>query len=166
MTELPADSRITSRADGSALIITIPFRRQHRLASWGGAASFGFLAIVCLAQGVLRGQLGWVAAGLGFLIIAAWQWALLARWGTAVIEISPDWMTIRQGGSAAGQNRWNRADVSEVRADAGALRIGGAGSSVAVLNGQDADELQWLAEQIRRQWSLQSPQIVQGSGAS
>jgi hypothetical protein len=166
MNDLPADSRITSRADGSTLIIRIPFRRQHRWASWGGVASFAFLAVVCLAQGVLRRQLGWVAAGLGFVIVAAWQWALLARRGSAVIEISRNWLSIRQAGTGVGQSRWNRADVSEVRADAGALRIGGGGSSVEILNGQDADELRWLAEQIRRQWSLQSPQSVQGNGAS
>jgi len=154
MTDLPADSRITSRTDGSTLIITVPLRRRRRWASWGGVASFAFLAVVCLAQGMLRRQAGWIAAGLAFLLISAWQWGMLARWGTAVFEISPELLTIQQSGAASGRMQWSRADVAVVRAERGALRIGGAGASEALLEGHDLYELHWLAEQIRGQWEM------------
>lgn len=153
MTDLPADSRITSRTDGSTLTITVPLRRRRRWASWGGVASFAFLAVVCLAQGTLHRQLGWIAAGIAFLLIAAWQWAMLARQGTAVIEITPELLTLQHSGDAFSAMQWNRADVSVVRAERGALRIGGA-DAAAVLEGHDLNELHWLAEQIRKQWDI------------
>jgi hypothetical protein len=150
MTELPADSRITSRAVGSTLTITIPLARKSRWASWGGTASFAFLAVVCLAQGMLERRLGWTGAGIAFLVVGAWQGAMLARWGTAVIEISSDSMTILQSGRAPEQSRWNRSDVSEVRAETAGLRVG----ADTVLRGHNPHELQWLAEQIRRKWAM------------
>jgi hypothetical protein len=150
MTDLPAQSRITSRTDGSTLIITIPLRRRGGCASWGGVAAFAFLAIVCMTQGMLARRLGWTAVGLVFLVIAAWQWAMLARWGTVVIEISPESMTLIQSGTA-GRSRWDRANVPRVRADTGGLRL----AASIILPGHDPDELEWLADQIRRKWGMQ-----------
>jgi len=151
MTDLPADSRITSRTDGPNLIITIPLRRKSGCASWGGVASFAFLTIVCMTQGLLARRVGWTAAGLAFLVIAAWQWAMLARWGTVVIEITPDSMTLLQSGAAWAPTRWDRANVPHVRVEAGGLRVAGG----IILHGHDPEELEWLADQIRHRWGMQ-----------
>ncbi|HEY1922291.1 MAG TPA: hypothetical protein VGG44_05960 [Tepidisphaeraceae bacterium] len=167
MPELPPQSRITSRIDGEILSISIP-RSSTRLGcigeSWSLAAVFGFLTICSFAQGVFGGNPAWTAAGFFFFLITGWQLlalrgGLLRPPGITKIEISPESLSKLSGSANAPHRRsWPRSVIVDVRvepkSDSGPaslnLHVQGESNAVSLFSCDDPEELEWIADQIRR----------------
>src|ERR1700689_2438188 len=126
MPELPPQSRVTSRIDGEILSITIP-RSPARVGciggSWSAAAVFGFLAVCCGTQGLLRGHILWTAAGFSFFLIAAWQilalrGGFLHGFGAIKLEIGPESLAKISGPAETPLRRsWPRATITGIQVE-------------------------------------------------
>jgi hypothetical protein len=171
MADLPPQSRISCRIDGQVLSITLP-RSSARVGcmggNWAAAAVFAFLAVSCTAQGILGGNLLWTAAGFFFFLIAGWQ--LLALRGgifhapeSTKLEIGPDSLVKIGGPTDAPQRvQWPRSAITDIRVEPRSssgsaclnLHLNDAPQVVCLLSSSDADEMHWIAEQIRRKWKM------------
>jgi hypothetical protein len=170
MPELPPQSRITSRLDGEVLSITIP-RSSARVGciggSWAAAAAFGFLAVCFTAQGMLHNNLFWTGGGFFFFLITGWQLlalrgGILQAPGTIRLEIGPESLAkIRGPAGTPIRRNWPRSAITAIRvepksADGPAslcMQIRDESSSICLYACEDADELEWIAEQINRRLS-------------
>jgi hypothetical protein len=170
MPELPPQSRVTSRIDGEVLSITLP-RSSARIGciggSWAGAAVFGFLAICSFAQGTFSGNLIWTGAGFFFFLFTGWQLlalrgGILRAPGTVKLEIAPESFAIVSGPADTPHRRsWPRSAITGIRVEpkktAGPtslfLELRDEPRSVCLYSGSDAEEMEWIAEQIRKRLS-------------
>jgi hypothetical protein len=170
MPELPPQSRITSRIDGEILSIAIP-RSPARVGciggSWSAAAVFGFLAVCCGTQGLLSGHILWTAAGFSFFLIAGWQilalrGGFLHGLGAIKLEICPESLA-KISGSADAPHRqhWLRSIIIGIQIEPKSatgpaslyLQLLGDPSPVRLFSCDDPEEMEWIAEQIRRRLS-------------
>jgi hypothetical protein len=160
--ELPPQSRISSRIDGSEMTILIP-RSARTARGWvpgGLAIAFAFLAVTFTAQGLLTRNPLWSIGGLLFFLLTGWQ--ILARFGPALktpsqikLQISPEILTATTGSSEAPMSRhWPRSAISSIRAEPPMLNIylTGRDTPVCLLSDLDPAELVWIADQIRVKW--------------
>jgi hypothetical protein len=166
LTELPPQSRISSRIDGSEMTILIP--RSARIAGgWiptGLMIAFGFLAVTCTAQGVLTQNPRWFIAGLFFFVLAGWQ--LLAHLGPMLktpsqikLQITQEFLTATIGSAEAQTSRhWPRSTISSIRAEPPKLNIylTSRDTPVCILSDLEPAELLWIAEQIRVRWGRET----------
>jgi hypothetical protein len=158
--ELPPQSRISSRIDGSEMTLLIP-RANRRQIPGGWTAAFGFLAITFTAQGFLSGNRLWSAGGFLFFLLTACQ--LLFRLGSSLrnsgeikLQITPDVLTAITGPAEAPMHRhWPRSAISSIRAEPPKLNLYLASRqpSVCLLSGLDPAELAWISDQIHRKWN-------------
>jgi hypothetical protein len=162
--ELPPQSRITSRVEGSEMTILIP-RTARTLGGWvpkGLSVTFAFLAVTFTAQGLITRNPRWSIGGLLFFLLAGWQ--LLARFGPALktpgqikLQITPEFLTTTIGSAEAPTSRhWPRSTISGVRAEPPTLNIylTSRDTPVCVLSDLEPAELLWIAEQIRITWGI------------
>jgi hypothetical protein len=167
MPELPPQSRVTSRIDGEILSISIP-RSSARLGciggSWSLAAVFGFLTVCSFAQGIFGGNLAWTAAGFFFFLITGWQLlalrgGILRAAGTIRIEITPDVLSKISGTADAPHRRsWPRAVITGIQVERKSasgpaslsLQLRDEPNAISLFSCDDPEELEWIAEQIRR----------------
>jgi hypothetical protein len=170
MSELPPQSRVTSRIDGEVLSISIP-RSSARLGciggSWSLAAVFGFLTVCSFAQGVFGGNASWTAAGFFFFLMTGWQLlalrgGLLRASGTIRIEVGPESLSKVSGPGASPYRRsWLRAVIIGVRVEPKSgsgpaslnLQLRDESAVISLCSCDDPEELEWIADQIRRRLS-------------
>jgi hypothetical protein len=163
--ELPPQSRISSRVDGSEISILIP----RSTGASGGCVpgslvvAFAFLAVTFTAQGLLTRNPLWSIGGLVFFLLTGWQ--ILARFGPALktpsqikLQISPEALTVTTGSAEKPMSRrWTRSAISSIRAEPPMLNIylTGRDTPVCLLSDLDPAELEWIADQIRAKWGHQ-----------
>ncbi|MGD0463295.1 MAG: hypothetical protein ABSB74_12495 [Tepidisphaeraceae bacterium] len=170
MPELPPQSRITCRINGEILTITIP-RSPTRVGciggSWSAAAVCGFLAVCFTAQGMLGGNLLWTAAGFFFFLITGWQLlalrgGLLHAPGAIKLEVTPESLARISGPAETPHRRhWPRSAIIAIRVEPQSpsgpaslcLQLRDDPPSICLYSCDDPDELEWLADQIRRRLS-------------
>jgi hypothetical protein len=170
--ELPAESRITSRIEGDNTVITIPISGTSSRGcfggSWGATAVFGFLGITFAAQGFLTRNLGWVLAGMGCLVVTAFQLAILQGLPrkSSRIEISTGAESLSCAiyrVQAAERKSWVRSAVAKIEVEANGklcVRLTESGEICCLAEGLDRQESEWIVEQIRHKWKMDGGVLV------
>jgi hypothetical protein len=183
MAELPPHSRISLRIDGNGMTLIIPRSTgsagDFPAATWAVIAIFAFLAVTLMAQGLLSGYHMWTGTGLLCLVIAAWQWIALAgrpggKSGQTKLQIAPNLLIKITGPVKAPQRQqWGRSTIADVRVDpegesaepALNLHFSDGKPPVCILSGNEPEELNWIAEQIRLRWGLSPSDSVASAGS-
>jgi hypothetical protein len=148
-TELPPQSRISSRITGNDLVITIPRRTLGASAS-GFAVAMAFLGIVFCVQGILTHNDLWSLGGIFLFLLAALAFANRIRTamksrGEIRLQITPESLAITPN-----PRQWKRSDIDAIRAEPPMLNLylTAQPAPICLLSDLDAAELQWLADQI------------------
>ncbi|HEX4056449.1 MAG TPA: hypothetical protein VHX86_19480 [Tepidisphaeraceae bacterium] len=172
MQELPPQSRISSRIEGGNTTLLIPGNsassRGCIAGSFSAAAVFGFLTVVCMAQGIFSKNLLWTGGGFFFFILTAWQLLalrILPRTSSThtQLEITPELLSETTGlANAQRRRQWLRATVADICVEQQSgvpelrVRFNDGQDTVCILSGLDPDELRWVAEQIRLKWKMRA----------
>jgi hypothetical protein len=114
------------------------------------------------AQGFFSKSSGWVLAGVGCAVVAAWQLAMLrglgGKSGRTEILVDPERLTRAVfWGEGVERKEWMRSTVAEIGVEADGklyLRLSGSGEKCDVISGMDRQELEWIGEQIRLKWKM------------
>jgi len=162
--ELPPQSRISSRINGSEMTILIPrsIRGSGGCVPGSLAVAFAFLGVTFTAQGLLTRNPLWSIGGLLFFLLTGWQ--LLARFGPSLktprqisLKITPETLTALTGSPESPMSRhWPRSTIIRIRAEPPKLNLYliGRDTPVCLLSDLDPAELEWIADQIRVKWAL------------
>jgi hypothetical protein len=150
--ELPAESRISSRAEGDEFTISIPGRGTIGSMS-GSVVVAAFLGLTFLAQGIISHQVGWSIAGALFFVIAAAMLSrniarsFLHRQGTTLRMDSAE-LVLETG---PGRRSWKLAGIAQIGADAGGLflRLADKRPVIKLAGGLEPAEAIWIAEQLQ-----------------
>ncbi len=169
MVELPPQSRISLRVDREGMTIVIPKPMGKSKGSWGLAAIAAFLTVSFIVQGLLSGNQAWTGVGLLCFIVTAWQLmalrGLAARDDQTKLQVTGEHL-VRFAGPADSPQRtdWQRAKVSELKVEKESesnrtgLRMHFKDKQAPawlVMDG-DSQELDWVAEQIRKRWGMEA----------
>ena len=166
MAELPAQSRISSRIEGDELVVIIPKSggtpRGCAGGSWGLAAMFGFLAVTFVAQGFFSKNLEWTAAGMACFLVAGCQLAVLrglpGKAGEIQIRIGNEHLTrVSRTGEMKQSRDCSRSAVAAIRVGGNSgllLHLKDGKGQESLVSGLEAQELEWIAEQIRHKWKV------------
>jgi hypothetical protein len=157
--ELPPQSRITSRAVGSELTISIP-RASRANFPVGWTAATAFLAITFTAQGVLTHSVEWSAGGLAIFILFVALLLVgfaksLSRPSPVVLKIAPESLTVTTG---AGKDQivktWPKSSISSLRCELSRLDIylNNVPRPICLIRGHEELDLAWIADQINIRW--------------
>jgi hypothetical protein len=151
------------------MTIVIPKPIGKSKGSWGLAAIASFLAVSFIVQGLLSGNHAWTGVGLLCFIVAVWQ--LMSLRGLrgpdeqTKLQVTAEHL-VRFAGPADRPQRtdWQRSSVSELKVEKETesnrtglrMHFKDKQAPAWVVIDADSQELDWVAEQIRKRWGMEA----------